>query len=81
MKRKIYITRMRRKLDRITDHITGKMRRKGITQTQMGDRLGISQQVFSKRLKTGKLYLEDFLEIIDALEDEREEVIKLICDD
>lgn len=81
MKRKIYITRTRRKLDRIADHITGKMRRKKITQAQLGDRLGISQQVLSKRLRTGKLSLADFLEIVEALEDEREEVINLICDD
>lgn len=81
MKRKIYITRTRRKLDRIADHIIGKMRRKKITQAQLGDRIGLSQQVLSKRLRTGKLTMADFLEIIEVLEDEREEVTQLLCDD
>lgn len=39
----------------------------GITKTELGKRLGMSQSRFSQRLKTGKFSDEDFKNIAEAL--------------
>ncbi len=39
----------------------------GINKTELARRLGMSQQNFSKRLKTGKFSDEDFIKISEAL--------------
>lgn len=39
----------------------------GITVTELGKRIGLSQSAFSQRLKTGKFSDEDFKKISDAL--------------
>jgi len=39
----------------------------GITKTELGRRLGLSQSAFSQRLKTGKFSDEDFQKIAAAL--------------
>ncbi len=39
----------------------------GITKTELGKRLGMSQSGFSQRLKTGKFSDEDFQKIANAL--------------
>lgn len=39
----------------------------GITKTELGRRLGMSQSRFSQRLKTGKFSDEDFKNIAEAL--------------
>lgn len=39
----------------------------GITKTELGKRLGMSQSRFSQRLKTGKFSDDDFRNIAEAL--------------
>lgn len=39
----------------------------GITKTELGKRIGLSQSAFSQRLKTGKFSDEDFEKIAQAL--------------
>ncbi len=39
----------------------------GITKTELGKRLGMSQSRFSQRLKTGKFSDDDFKNIAEAL--------------
>ena len=39
----------------------------GITKTELGNRIGLSQSAFSQRLKTGKFSDADFKKIADAL--------------
>lgn len=39
----------------------------GITKTELGKRIGLSQSAFSQRLKTGKFSDEDFEKMAQAL--------------
>lgn len=39
----------------------------GISKTELGRRIGLSQSAFSQRLKTGKFSDEDFKNISEAL--------------
>ena len=80
MGKKIYITRTRRSLNKISDYIRGELKRQNLTQEQLADRIGVKQQTLSKWLKNPKvLKLENFIDIIQELHTPKEEAAELIC--
>jgi transcriptional regulator with XRE-family HTH domain len=52
----------------IQQKITAAMKYKGITQQQLADAFGISQQAMGKRLKTGKFTIAELEKIAKVME-------------
>ena len=74
MRKKIYITRTSRSLNKISDYIRGELKRQDLTQEQLADRLGVKQQTLSKWINNPKtLKLENFIDIMQELHTEKEE--------
>lgn len=81
MRKKIYITRTSRSLNKISDYIRGELKRQDLTQEQLANRLGVKQQTLSKWINNPKtLKLENFINIMQELHTEKEEAAELICD-
>lgn len=81
MRKKIYITRTSRSLNKISDYIRGELKRQDLTQEQLANRLGIKQQTLSKWINNPKtLKLENFIDIMQELHTEKEEAADLICE-
>lgn len=81
MRKKIYITRTSRSLNKISDYIRGELKRQDLTQEQLADRLGVKQQTLSKWINNPKtLKLENFIDIMQELHTEKEEAAELICE-
>lgn len=79
MKQKIFITKTRKMLNRVSDHIRGSMKRQHMTQTQMSDKLGIKQQTLSKWLEEPtRISLENFFDIMEALGEGEKEISELL---
>lgn len=82
MKRKIFITKTRKKLNRVSDHIRGSLKRQHMTQTQMSDKLGIKQQTLSKWLEDPtRITLENFFDMMEILGEGEKEVSELLCEE
>lgn len=71
---KIYLSEQEKLNDRLYTWIHGQIKSKGIRQTQIAERIGISQQVFSYRLKNRVLQVSDLLGIIALIEPDGEEL-------
>lgn len=81
MRKKIYITRTRQSLNKISDYIRGELKRQDLTQEQFSARIGVKQQTLSKWLNDPKtLKLENFIDIIQELHTAKEEAAELICE-
>lgn len=81
MRKKIYITRTSRSLNKISDYIRGELKRQDLTQEQLANRLGVKQQTLSKWINNPKtLKLENFIDIMQELHTEKEEAAELICE-
>lgn len=79
MKKKIYITRTSRILNKISDYFRGELKRQELTQEQFSARLGVKQQTLSKWLSNPKtLKLENFIDIIQELNTERGKISELL---
>ena len=65
---KVYITRQQELNRRLVSLIYGTMKVKHITQAQMAERLCISQQAFSRKLKNAQFTFQDLFTIFEVLE-------------
>lgn len=81
MRKKIYITRTSRSLNKISDYIRGELKRQDLTQEQLANRIGVKQQTLSKWINNPKtLKLENFIDIMQELHTKKEEAAELICE-
>ena len=58
--------------------IVGKMYEKRISQKEMADMLGITQQAFGQRLRRGYFPYKDLIQIIKKLDATDEEILRLM---
>ena len=49
-------------------YLIGQMRVKGVTQQDLGEKLGLTQQVISNKLRKQQLTTLELIEVIDVLE-------------
>ena len=75
---KVYLTKQEKLNNKLTVLVYGRMKVKRITQTQMGDLLGISQQGFSKKLKKAKFTYPELVLIFEKLEMSDEEILLVL---
>ena len=82
MRRKIYITKTRRSLSKISDYFRGELKRQHLTQQELGDRIGVKQQTISKWLSNPKtMKLENFIDMMQELKTPKEEAAELLCEE
>ena len=82
MRRKIYITKTRRSLNKISDYFRGELKRQNLTQQELGDRIGVKQQTISKWLSNPKtMKLENFIDMMRELKTPKEEAAELLCEE
>ena len=75
---KIFLTSNERLSERFTAWIYGQMKVKGLNQTQLAEKMGMSQQRLNYKLRSQSFTYRDFLNLIDILNPESSEVLWLI---
>lgn len=75
---KVILNRAHKNEPMLYSYILGAMRNNDISQSDMASDLGISQQVFSYKLKNGTLTVTDLLKIFDKLKPDDSTLIKLL---
>ncbi len=63
---------------RISEFIIGRMRLKKITQGQLGEALGMTQQAFGQRLKTGLFEADELPVLWEILGVEDDEILRIL---
>ena len=75
---KVYLTKQDKLNNRLTVLIYGRMKVKRITQTQMGEYLGITQQGFSKKLKRANFSYQELVSIFEILEIQDDDILSVL---
>lgn len=75
---KSYITTEQRQRAHLSAWVYGCLKTSGITQTQLAERLGISQQALSKKIKSQRFNYDDMVVIFDTFKPEPRELDQLL---
>ena len=75
---KITLNRKHRNEPLLLAYIRGAMNEQNITQSEMADYMGVTQQCLSKKFKNGTLTVTDLLKILDRLKPDDNTLIKLM---
>lgn len=75
---KVFLSENERLRERFTAWIYGQMKVKGLNQTQLAEKMGLSQQRLNYKLRKRTFTYSDFLNLIDILNPESSEVLWLI---
>lgn len=66
------------RLNDLEDYIRGEMKRKGIKQSDMADKLNMSQQTFSFHLKNMDFKTGDLMDIFQSLDTEENKIGRML---
>ena len=75
---KITLDRKHRNEHLLLVYIRGAMDEQNITQSEMADYMGVTQQCLSKKFKNGSLTVTDLLKIFDKLKPDDSTLLKLM---
>ena len=75
---KVFLTYSERLSERFTAWIYGQMKVKGLNQTQLAEKMGMSQQRLNYKLRSRSFSYRDFLNLIDILNPDISEIQWLI---
>ena len=75
---KAYITKQQQMNNRLVSLIYGTMKVQHVTQRQMADKLGISQQAYAKKLKNSQFTFVDLVTIFEELNMQDEEILSVM---
>lgn len=75
---RVYLTKQDKLNNKLTALIYGTMKVKHITQTQMAEVLGISQQAFGKKLKKAQFTFSELFMVFEKLELQDEEILSVM---
>ena len=75
---RVYITKQQQMNNRLVSLIYGTMKVQHVTQRQMADKLGISQQAYAKKLKNSQFTFVDLVTIFEVLDMPDEEIVKVM---
>lgn len=75
---KVYLTKQDKLNNRLVSLVYGTMKVKGFTQTQMADKLMISQQAFGKKLKRCQFSFADLTTIFETLDMPDEDILSVM---
>jgi DNA-binding transcriptional regulator LsrR (DeoR family) len=75
---RVYITKQQQMNNRLVSLIYGTMKVQHVTQRQMADKLGISQQAYAKKLKKCQFTFVDLVTIFEELDMQDEEILSVM---
>lgn len=75
---KVYLKETDKILNRIKEFIIGRAKRLNLTQTQIANELGITQQCYSKKLKRLSFSCSELVELLNVLEVSEEDINRLL---
>ena len=75
---RVYLTKQDKLNNRLVSLIYGTMKVKHITQSQMAEKLEISQQAFGKKLKKCQFAFQELTVIFETLETPDEDIIRVM---
>lgn len=75
---KVYLKETDKILNRIKEFIIGRAKRLNLTQTQIANELGITQQCYSKKLKRLSFSCGELVELLNVLEVSEEDINRLL---
>lgn len=75
---RVYITKQQQMNNRLVSLIYGTMKVQHVTQRQMADKLGISQQAYAKKLKKCQFTFVDLVTIFEVLDMQDEEILSVM---
>ena len=75
---RVYITKQQQMNNRLVSLIYGTMKVQHVTQRQMADKLGISQQAYAKKLKNSQFTFVDLVTIFEVLDMQDEEILSVM---
>lgn len=75
---RVYITKQQQLNNRLVAMIYGTMKVQHVTQRQMADKLGISQQAYAKKLKNSQFTFADLVTIFEVLDMPDEEILSVM---
>ncbi len=65
-------------LSDFSEWVVGRMKKIGLTQAQMGEKIGLSQSAFCQKLRQNKFTLSDAMTILKELQATDEEILRLV---
>jgi len=75
---KVYLTEADRLRARLSRYVYGEMRLRRLSQAQIAQKMGISQQSLSRKLKKSSFDYSDFLFFVKEFEPTQKELLGLI---
>lgn len=72
---KVYLNESERIKDRLAKWIVGEMFVQDISQSKVAQKLGMSQQMFSYKLRKSEFSFSEFVQIVKILKPEEKEMI------
>ena len=75
---KVYITKQEKLNSDLSAWIYGQMKVRKISQTTMAERIGIRQQSFNRKLRTGNYTFQDLTTIFEILQPDEQTLIRLM---
>lgn len=75
---KVYISENRFLCSKLSAWVIGEMKIQKITQSQMADQMGISQQALSRKLNEYTFSFDDFLDFVKILKPHEDEIVRLV---
>ena len=75
---KVYLSEQEKLNSRLTAWVYGELKVNGISQQELAEELGISQQLLSYRLKNKLISFSDFTCFVRVFKPDAEEVMRLV---
>jgi len=75
---KVYLNERDRLCSKLARYVYGEMRIRRITQTEMAEKMNISQQALSHKLRTESFGFSDFLFFVKEFEPSQKELLDLV---
>lgn len=75
---KVYLTEKERLCSRLARWVYGELRVQGMSQQELAEHLGISQQALSAKLKRASFSYSDFVTIVKTLKPSNQDLLHII---
>lgn len=75
---KVYLTKQDKLNNKLTALIYGTMKVRHVTQSQIADKLGISQPAFGKKLKKKQFTFSDLITVFEVLDIPDEDILSVM---
>lgn len=75
---KVYLTENERRVARLSNYIFGAIKSNGTTQIEIADELGITRQLFARKVRKGSLTYTELYKVFRILGTDEKTVLNLL---